>query len=342
MPTAEHDQPAQTTRATCTRVIVSGEIEQEVPGLREDILEDRDQDRLIWVDLVNPERETIDALARIHQLHPLAAKEVYKDHRGADLSMFDRSAYIVIHVPFDYGETIRLGELEVIIGEGFFVTIHDRDYIDIDVMIEHWQGMPASWRSTSNSLLYAVFRTILFTFAPVADHLDDALEKLQREAIRPHNHDTPKRELLYQLFHLTEQITDLHNMVMPFKDMLIGLKHNSDWLDEEGGNAWSRDVEDDAVHLANRMQMLRDTAQRLFEMVNSLITLQRTDVSKQLTIVATIFLPLSFIGAYFGQNFQYMEDSVASGQDFLVWGAAVPVVSLVIIFLVMWKFGAFR
>jgi magnesium transporter len=88
--------------------------------------------------------------------------------------------------------------------------------------------------------------------------------------------------------------------------------------------------------------MLRDTGQRLFEMVNSLVTLQRTDVSKQLTIVATIFLPLSFVASYFGQNFQFMTDAVASRDAYLFWGLGVQLFTLVSIFLALWKFGAFR
>lgn len=84
-----------------------------------------------------------------------------------------------------------------------------------------------------------------------------------------------------------------------------------------------------------------DTAGRLLDSFYALITLRSTDMSNRLTIVATIFLPLSFLSSYFGQNFQYLTDRVGSGGQFVVWGVAVPLVSLSIILVMLQRFGAF-
>jgi magnesium transporter len=342
VPNADDRDLASTERSVRVRVFVSGELEREDTTLSQESLRDLAEDRLVWIDLVNPERATLEVLADIYSLHPLTVDEVFDTHRESDVSTFDGSAHIVIYYPYRHDHTFTSGEIQVIIGQGFLISIHEPDILDPDDVFGPWRATPAKWRSTSSSLLYAILRTAMSAFSPIADHLSDALEELEDTAMDPENRGTPKRETLYKLFDLTEQITDLHNIAMPMKDMMQSLIHNSDWFSQENGNAYTRDIADDVVHLVNRTYMLRDTGQRLFEMVNSLVTLQRTDVSKQLTIVATIFLPLSFVASYFGQNFQFMTDAVASRDAYLFWGLGVQLFTLVSIFLALWKFGAFR
>lgn len=342
MPNADDREVASTERSIRVRVFVSGELERDDATLNQESLRDLADDRLVWIDLVHPERATLEALADIYNLHPLTVDEVFDTHRESDVSTFDGSAHIVIYYPYSHDKTFTAGEIQVIIGQGFLISIHEPDILDPDDVFGPWRATPAKWRSTSSSLLYAILRLAMSAFSPIADRLSDALEELEDTAIDPENRGTPKRETLYRLFNLTEQITDLHNIAMPMKDMMQSLIHNSDWFSGENGNAYTRDIADDVVHLVNRLHMLRDTGQRLFEMVNSLVTLQRTDVSKQLTVVATVFLPLSFVASYFGQNFMFMEDAVAGRSDYLVWGVGVQLVSLAVILAIMWKFGAFR
>lgn len=324
------------------RIFADGELERDSASLSQASLRAVQDDRLVWIDLADPERATMETLAEIYDLHPLTVDEVFDTHRESDVSTFNGSAHIVIHYPFRHDDTFTSSEIQVIIGEGFLITIHEPDVLDTDNVHIHWKSTPRTWRSTSSSVLYAILRVAMFTFSPVADRLADALEELEETAIGSEKQGRPKRETLYRLFDLTEQITDLYNIAMPMKDMMQGLIHNSDWFSGENGNAYTRDVADDIVHLVNRLHLLRETGQRLFEMVNSLITLQRTDVSKQLTVVATIFLPLSFVVGYFGQNFQYMTDGVASRGDFLFWGIGVQVLALAVILIMLWRFGAFR
>lgn len=343
MPSEEHQEPDTPGPAARVRTIVSGELHGETSSLDRHVLDRAgDEGRLIWVDLVNPQKADLETLRHAYGLHPLAVGEVFQHHRTSAASSFNGVTHVVAQYPDLSDETISAKEIQAIIGTGFFITIHGAGVLDTDAVLGHWEATPQDWRSTSSSLLYATFRVALAEFGPVADRLDENVTLLEEEAVHPHNAGTPKRQLLYRLFNATEQITDLHNIAAPLQDAMRSLEHNSNWFDHEHGNAYTRDVVDDAYHLARRLQMLTQTAERLFEMVNSLITLQRNDVSKQLTIVATIFLPLSFLGTYFGQNFRYMTDAVSGGAAFLVWGVLAPLASLLVIVAVMWKVGAFR
>ena len=317
------------------RTITAGELEQETRSLDREVLASAGREHLVWTDLVNPTRAMLETLKEVYNLHPLAMREISQRHRVSGVRFFDDITHLVVQVPLVVDETIGAQELQIIIGDGFFISIQGASVLDSDSLLHQWRATSPDWRSTSSSLLYTCFRVVLSQFGPLAEELDDALNQLEREAIDPQNGGTPDRRTLYNLFTVTEQITDLSNIANPLNDVMVSLGHNGNWFSHEQGNAWSRDVINDARHLVNRLQMLQDTGQRLFDMVNTLITLQRADVADRLTLVATVFLPLTALGSFFGQNFQYLEDVIASREDFLLWGVAAPIVSLLIIFAVL-------
>ncbi len=108
------------------------------------------------------------------------------------------------------------------------------------------------------------------------------------------------------VFQLNEQIIDLLDMAVPTMDMMHSLQHSSDWFWHDNGDAYTRDVRDDAHHLSSR----------LFEMVNALIRLHCADVEKQLTMVATIFLLLTLFSSRFGQNLAFMAEHRKGSAEF--------------------------
>ena len=324
------------------RTFVQGALRDETDTLDAGRLALDDDAGFVWIDLVNPRRETVHWLAGHYRLHPLAEAEVFEPHRESAVKIFQGAAHVIALFPRRHDLPIRTGEVQVIVGAGFLISIHQADFQDVDRVLDQWGSVPDEWRQTSSSLVYAILFQVMRPFLPLADEAEDALNALEEQALHPAAKRLPKRETLHWLFDLTEQISDLHDLAAPLRGVLESLSQNDAWLTGGHGHAYLADVSDDAARLAERLLMLRDAAKRLFDMVNSLITLQRADVADQLTVVATIFLPLSFITGYFGQNFEYMTDGVASRWDFLVWGGALQVAALTVILIMLKRLGAFE
>ena len=336
------DGPGARTERVRVRAFARGALREETDALDAAHLLSVDRDAgFAWIDLVEPRRETVDWLAGHYRLHPLAEAEVFEAHRESAVKIFEGAAHVIALFPRRHDLPIRTGEVQLIVGEGFLISIHQADFQDVERVLEQWASVPDEWRQTSSSLVYAILAQAMRPFVPLADAAEDALSLLEEETIHPAAKRLPKRETLHRLFDLTEQISDLHDLAAPLRSVLESLSQNDAWLTGGHGHAYLADVYDDAARLAERLEMLRDAAERLFNMVNSLITLQRTDVSNQLTVVATIFLPLSFITGYFGQNFAYMTGSVASRWDFLIWGGLLQVATLAVILVTLKRLGAF-
>lgn len=333
--------PDARTESVRVRSFVQGALRDEIEVLEAARLMLDGDAGFVWIDLADPRRETVRWLAGHYRLHPLAEAEVFEPHRESAVKIFEGSAHVIALFPRRLDEPIQTGEVQLIVGPGFLISIHQADFQDVDRVLEQWGSVPDEWRQTSSSLVYAILSQVMRPFAPLTDAAEDALNALEEETLHPAAKRLPKRDTLHRLFDLTEQISDLHDLAVPLRSVLESLSQNDAWLTGGHGHAYLIDVYDDAARLAERLLMLRDAAKRLFDMVNSLITLQRADVSNQLTVVATIFLPLSFIAGYFGQNFEYMTDGVASRWDFLIWGGALQIAALVVIFITLRRFGAF-
>lgn len=336
------DGPESREEAVRVCSFVRGELRGETDALDDARLTIDSGAGFVWIDLVDPRPETLARLAERYHLHPLAVAEVFEPHRESAAKIFEGAAHVIALFPRQHELPLRTGEVQVIAGEGFLISIHRTDFQDIGRLLDQWDAIPDEWRQASSSLVYAILSQAMHPFAPLTDEVEDKLNRLEELTLSPAAKRLPKRETLHELFDLTEQISDLHDLAVPLRTVLQSMSENDTWLTGGHGHAYLVDVYDDAVRLAERLEMLRDAAKRLFEMVNSLITLQRTDVSNQLTVVATIFLPLSFISGYFGQNFKYMTDSVASRWDFLIWGGVVHVAALVVILIMLRRLGALR
>jgi magnesium transporter len=295
-----------------------------------------------WIDLVAPRPATLAALEAAYHLHPLIMEELVERHRTSDVRVFDGATFAILRFPRLREGAIETEEVQIVVGDGYLVTVQRDRGVDLDALLPHWQQAPDAWRSTSGSLLYALMRLVVDIFVPVVDELESRLGAVQRSAVRPGRGASPRSEVVNTLFELTEQINDLHTMAVPTMDMIHSIRHNSDWFSQEAGNAYIRDVLDDATHLAHRLETLLDTAGRLFDMVNALISLHQADVGRQLTLVATIFLPLTLLSSYFGQNFRVLINGIDDRWGFLFWGVGAQVVALAVIMLVLWKVGAFR
>ncbi len=295
-----------------------------------------------WIHLVQPSTATMRSLEETCGLHPRVVSKTLKPHRTAAVTLFDDTTHIVLHCPLlqQDAHLIRR-EFQVILREGLLITVHEPDAIGVADVLDHWRGAPETWRSTTGSLLYANFCAIIAAFVAAADSLDVALERLHDEVVTPEQVTMPRRQLLFALFDVSEQIVDLHEMAEPAVSLMQRLKRKNEWFADEAGTDHSQDLLDEASLLTSRLRLMNETGGRLLDSFYALIALRSTDMSNRLTIVATIFLPLSFLSSYFGQNLQYMTDQVGSGGQFIVWGVAVPLLALSVILVLLRRFGAF-
>jgi len=181
-------------------------------------------------------------------------------------------------------------------------------------------------------VLYVVVDQLVDSFFPVLSQFDDRIDEIEDDILR-----LPTEAQLGELFDMKRTLVSLRKVVTPERDMFATLL--SGVAGVEGMTAdderYFRDLYDHLIRISDLVDSYRDLMSGVLDTHLSTVSNRLNVVMKQLTIIATIFLPLSFLTGFFGQNFAWMVNRITSLPVFIILGVALPaavVVGLVVVF----------
>jgi magnesium transporter len=302
-------------------------------------------DEYFWLDLDAPSDAEIDTLGDLFHFHPLALEDLRKKGQRPKLEPFGDYMFLVYYgavepegegpppdAPADAGPTggeqIQLEEVHAFISGGYLVTVHDGCCTALDEVRKRLGVQPPS---SEQFVVYRVLDALTDTFFPLLEDLEDRLERLDEEIFAEASPDH-----LQPLTELRRDLVMVGRVATPQRDMLA--RHIDDILQLPGLEADSRDyfrdVYDHAIRISDQIDAYRDLLLGSRDAYLSVTSNRLNEISKQLTVVATIFLPLSFVVGFFGQNFGWMIINIKSAADFWLIGGGSMVVSVLV--LVIW------
>jgi magnesium transporter len=280
---------------------------------------------LVWLDLVAPTPEQLELLRREFDLHPLAIEDAETAHERPKIEAYPGYVFLIVH-PVGY-ETGRLvvHELAIFAGHRFLVTIHHEPAYAVAEVERRWQLHDGELGGDSGFLLYTLLDTIVDAYFPITDRLEERINELQNGLFAAHS---DQNATLREIFNLKNEIHAARRAVHPMRDILQPLVRGDLKFFEREELAYYRDVYDHAIRVIDQLDSARDLINSALEIHLSLVANRQNEVAKQLTIIATIFLPLTYLTGFFGQNFGYMVNGIASPQTFWYLGIGSQVVGL--------------
>src|SRR6201996_8395786 len=262
------------------------------------------RDEYFWLDLDAPSDAEVSVLDDLFHWHPLALEDMRKKGQRPKLEDYDQYMFLVY-----YGAAPP---------EGGAPPPPDAPV----------SAAPARGERVDLEEVHAFIRD---SFFPLLVDLEDGLEHLDEEIF---NHPSPDH--LQPLTELRRDLVMLGRVATPQRDMLA--RHIDDILQlpglEKDSRDYFRDVYDHAIRISDQVDSFRDLLLGSRDAYLSVTSNRLNEISKQLTVVATIFLPLSFVVGFFGQNFGWMVRNINSAADFWLIGGGSMVLSVVI--LVLW------
>jgi magnesium transporter len=274
------------------------------------------RDHFFWLDLTSPSREQLMRLHELFGFHPLALEDT--DHFGQrpKLDNYGDHIFLVFFGAWQDrpDEVPKLHEVHMFISGQYLVTIH-RD--PLPVLDQQRKELEGRVLHSEQFLLYRVLDGLTDSFFPVLADMDDEIDDLEAAVLK-----APTDEQLERLFGLKRQLVGMRKVVTPQRDMfarsidqlaaLPGLE-----LDEQD---YFRDIYDHLIRISDLIDSYRDLLSGATDLYLSTVSNRQNDVMKQLTVIATIFLPLAFITGFFGQNFGWMVRNITSGWAFWALG----------------------
>jgi magnesium transporter len=297
----------------------------------QNIKEHLERDQFFWLDLTAPNQQKLAKLGELFGFHPLALEDAEEWHQRPKLDNYGDYVVLVFYgaeKPAREGQPPLL-EVHLFISGHYMITVH-RD--PLPMFEDEREQLDGQVLHSEQFLIYRVLDALTDSFFPVLSDIDDEIDDLESAVLA-----NPTEEQLERLFALKRVLISMRKIVTPQRDLFArGVDEISELpglqLDERD---YFRDVYDHLIRISDLIDSYRDLLSGATDLYLSTVSNRQNDVMKQLTIIATIFLPLSFITGFFGQNFAYEVRNIAGPWWFWIAGIgsmAATVVALVLFF----------
>jgi magnesium transporter len=281
-----------------------------------------------WYDYLAPTPEQLDALQQQYDLHPLAMEDVRTFDERAKVLDFGSYLFITVHSLTRSGGEMVDHELEVFLGRDYLITVYVEPLPEIDIALKRFLGDAKRQDLGPDFFLYLIVDELTNNLFPMLDQMDDEIDDIEQETLE---HATPKT--LKQIFELKQEYIRMRRSVAPMRDVMNALAGTRYGLIDSKTALYYRDVYDRLSRIYELIETGRDLLGNVLDTYLSVQSNRLNEVTKTLTIIATIFLPISFIVGWGGMNFTHMPFT----SDAWFWAVNASLVIVPIIMLIYFR-----
>ena len=274
-------------------------------------------DQFFWLDLTAPGEDEVGKLRELFGFHPLALEDAEHFGQRPKLDHYGDYVFLVFYgareQTADAWETLR--EVQMFVSGKYLVTLHQDELPALD---EQQKRLDGEKLQSEQFLLYRVFDALTDSFFPLLSRMDDEIDALEAAVLAG-----PTSEQLQRLFAMKRDLVAMRKVVTPQRDLFarsIDQLADLPGLELDERDAF-RDVYDHLIRISDLIDSYRDLLSNRTDLYLSTVSNRQNEVMKQLAIVGTIFLPLSFITGFFGMNFSWLiTKGISSTWSFFVLG----------------------
>jgi magnesium transporter len=287
-------------------------------------------DEFFWLDLYRPDIADFEILRDVFEFHPLAVQDSEHFDQRAKIDDYEDFVFFVV-----YGaspDRNRLVEVHCFYSARFLVTVHREDCPAFAQLRRRYDERHEPAAKPSR-VLYRVMDGLVSNFFPILSAFDDRIDDLENEIFVSASDDH-----LQEIFRMKRLLVGMRKAVTPQRDAFANLSGRLAELPGFGpeDEHYFRDVYDHLIRISDLIDSYRDLLTSAMDVYLSTVSNRLNAVMKQLTIIATVFLPLTFITGFFGQNFGWLTGHVQHWGAFVVLSLGTELLALVL------RFGFFK
>lgn len=250
---------------------------------------------LVWIDITAPDDPVLDELCERFGFHTLALEDARHPQARPKLDVYSDNLFLAWLSPKRLqGDGVSVEEIDIFIGKGYLVTIHAEPNAILDEVASDPQR---SMRQGPDWLLHAIIDRLVDGTLPLIDDVGEQLSVIEDAMLE----DNPRQDELRSLHAVRRQLVHLHRIVAPERDILRTFARESDII---GADAYRyfQDVGDHVARALDSIETYQDVGASVMDVYLSAQNNRMNEIMKQLTVVATIFMPLTLISGIYGMN----------------------------------------
>lgn len=304
-----------------------GVVERELSDIDECLPFLDDEDSVTWIDVRGiTHLRTFERIGEIFKLHPLALEDCTNVPQRPKSDIFDEQQVIVTRMATLSDGVLVTEQLTIVMGQRFVLTVQEEPDTDcLEPLRQRIRSGRGSIRKVgSDYLAYALVDAVVDGFYPLLEHFGEALEEMElRVAAMKTTHSR-------EIFEMKRELLDLRRTVWPQRDLVAGLMRDDSPHITPETRVYFRDTYDHVVQIMDMVESFREIASSLMDLFMSGMSNRMNEIMKVLTILSTIFLPMTFIAGVYGMNFNTEKSGLNMPELNWAWGYPF---ALVVMFL---------
>lgn len=283
-----------------------------------------------WINLDGiPGKRDLERMAEALSIHPLVLEDMQTNGHRPTFEDYGRYIFVVFTM-LSWDETereIREEQVSLLLFDALVITVQQRAGDVLEPLRRRISaGGGRIRRMGADYLAFALLDVVVDNYYPVLEHIDDEIVHLEEDTLRDRADDD-------RIYGLRRELIDLRRLIWPLRSVLSGLKSAESDLLTEDVRPFLADLHDNGIGVLETFEVLRDHIAAVTELLASRLSTNLNVVMKTLTVIASIFIPLTFIAGIYGMNFAYMPELAWHYGYFAVLGVmAVVAVVMVLLF----------
>lgn len=297
-------------------------------------------DSVSWIDVRGlGSEEILRELGQVCNLHPLLLEDVVNVPQRPKVQDYNEHLLIVVQMvmPLDDEEGFASEQVGFVLGEHYLITFQEEPKQDcFDPVRDRIRANKGKVRQAqADYLAYVLLDALIDNFFPVLEDYGERVEALEDEVV-----ENPSRQTLGKIYDIRRELLALRRSIWPLRNVINTLIRDKNQLISNDVQIYFRDCYDHVIQLLDIVETYRELASGLMDVYMSAISNRTSEVVNFLTIISTIFIPLTFIAGVYGMNFQYMPELGWRWGYFACWGVMIAIATGLLIFF--WQRGWFE
>lgn len=263
--------------------------------------------QVCWVDVIGIHQEgMVEKIGSAFKVHPLLLEDIMNTGQRPKLEIYDDYLFVVLRVLF-YDEdkrTAKTEQMSIVLGGNYVVSFQERETHIFDPVLDRLKNSRGPIRKLgADYLMYSLIDIIVDNYFVILEKTGERIDDLEVQLLT-----SPRIDTLRSIQKLKTDMIFLRRSVWPLREVVSRLEKGESVLIRGATVVYLRDVYDHTVEAIDTIETHRDVLSGMLDIYLSSVSNRLNEVMKVLTIIATIFIPLTFIAGVYGMNFEYMPE----------------------------------
>lgn len=295
----------------------------------EECYKDIKDNEVCWINIEGlKDISVIESIGSKFKLHPLILEDILNTGQRAKLEDYDKYIFIVLKMLTYDKDTraVRAEQVSFVLISNCVISFQERNTgIFSNVILRIKSAKGAIRKQDADYLLYALIDAVVDSYFGILENLGDEIDEIEEELI-----DEPSKEVLQKIHKLKKDMLFLRNSIWPLREVVSLLVRSDNAYFSQNTVVYLRDVYDHIIQIIDTIEVYRDMLSGMLDTYLSSISNKTNDVMKVLTIISTIFIPITFLAGVYGMNFKNIPELQFDYGYEIFWAVSVAITIILI------------